>query len=508
MNDSYDPNLILAYVEDELDEAGRERFEQQCAADPGLRQLAERMRADKLALRALPTAKPSSTLSDTATDLMEREMLLGDAPLNDPSSFAAAGAVGATRTGESEARSMRLWRFVAYSGVAAAIAVAGVVVLQNLDGTPLLERAEQFATRDVEEGGGDKPDAVGAVADAVDVDADEPELVFGDAQREPAARYRDSAVVAGGELTVSSAEPPQAGATRGMANARMALDDGKIHAGESVLEEFGVSADRVLGFEASERFANEAEGGLAEADDAMHVFAMGEAAQRLAQEAPPGIDALVKPPDQGHVTVETPASTALADRPAPLDVPVQVTLNAADPQQAAQEVAAWVQQNGGLVFLASADPQRAQLGTPVGLVGRRGGFALDSSRAIERSETVVAASKLETDPAGELVEVVIPRQQLAPLVRAFDHRSDPPADAFADQRAKLGGVVPSVQSPTLSEPRPNAAPPPGLLWYRLPWASPVPAATQQADTPWPPADESVRVQLRIVPVKAVPSEQP
>jgi hypothetical protein len=139
-----DPELILAYVEDELPEAQARAFESRCAADPALATLVRELRADRAALRALP-AEPVDVAgspdlpSSAALAQMERRLLLDDAPVD---TAAVAGDRKPT-TGSV----YRILRYASYTGVAAAIALTGVLVVDNLTGTPLEQRGRDLAQR-------------------------------------------------------------------------------------------------------------------------------------------------------------------------------------------------------------------------------------------------------------------------------------------------------------------------------------------------------------------------
>jgi len=120
-HDRYDPELLLAYVEDELTEAQRQRCEELFAAAPEIKSLAEGMRADRERLRQLPRAAAPLSVMDAISEQLERRMLLEGKP--------------APGQPNDSARVYRITQFIAYSGMAALIALAATVVFQTLSTT-------------------------------------------------------------------------------------------------------------------------------------------------------------------------------------------------------------------------------------------------------------------------------------------------------------------------------------------------------------------------------------
>ena len=110
-----DPLHLLAYVEDDLAPAERPAVEAALAADPALRSLAEAMRADRAALRQTPPAEAPPRLTDPALEQLERLSLLDETP-------------DVTRA----PRRLRLTPLLAYSGLAAVLALAAAVVFISL----------------------------------------------------------------------------------------------------------------------------------------------------------------------------------------------------------------------------------------------------------------------------------------------------------------------------------------------------------------------------------------
>ncbi|MEM1027506.1 MAG: hypothetical protein AAGJ38_05430 [Planctomycetota bacterium] len=137
-----DPNLILAYVEGELPEADAQRFEARCRADASLAALVRDLQADRAALRGLPQEAPSADNSpaDVAVGQIERSLLLGDQP--------EAAQVASSHGGSAGV--FRILRYASYAGLAAALGLTAIVVVNNLTGTPLGERGRDLAVAPME----------------------------------------------------------------------------------------------------------------------------------------------------------------------------------------------------------------------------------------------------------------------------------------------------------------------------------------------------------------------
>ncbi|MEM9019076.1 MAG: hypothetical protein AAGC44_00815 [Planctomycetota bacterium] len=74
--DRYDPDLLLGYIENELGDEDRARFEQQMAEDDQLAALVRGLAGDRALLRSLPEADAPTGLVDDAMHRLERTMLL------------------------------------------------------------------------------------------------------------------------------------------------------------------------------------------------------------------------------------------------------------------------------------------------------------------------------------------------------------------------------------------------------------------------------------------------
>ncbi len=76
MTQRYDENLILAYLEGDMNADEKARFETMLAGDEPLRQLVQSLADDRAALRNLPAQVPPSDLMQPVHERLERNMLL------------------------------------------------------------------------------------------------------------------------------------------------------------------------------------------------------------------------------------------------------------------------------------------------------------------------------------------------------------------------------------------------------------------------------------------------
>jgi len=81
MLDRYDENLILGYIENELDAADRARFEAMLEQDEPLALLIDQLIADRALLRGLPAKEAPAILMEQVQCELERQMLVDVAPL-------------------------------------------------------------------------------------------------------------------------------------------------------------------------------------------------------------------------------------------------------------------------------------------------------------------------------------------------------------------------------------------------------------------------------------------
>jgi len=136
MDDRYDPNLILGYVEDELTAADRAKVDAMLAHDPALATLIDDLKRDRQTLRSAPAAAPPYDLTDAAIATLERHMLFdappaGSIPANAAGAFGGSGPVG-TGVGTAPTHRFRLAPLMTYGGIAAVLALTTAVIFQSV----------------------------------------------------------------------------------------------------------------------------------------------------------------------------------------------------------------------------------------------------------------------------------------------------------------------------------------------------------------------------------------
>ncbi len=137
MHANYDHEQLIDYIEGELPPEQMARVDALLASDQKLRRLIESIKADRKALRAMPPDEAPRALVDDVMAGLERQQLLGEAPLtgDDVDEIAAEAQRNRMTIGP------RLLRIASYTGLAAALAIAGGVVFLTVTDSPLLEQA-------------------------------------------------------------------------------------------------------------------------------------------------------------------------------------------------------------------------------------------------------------------------------------------------------------------------------------------------------------------------------
>ena len=156
MLDRYVQDLLLDYLEGELDADRRAQLDTMLEEDPQLASLLSEMARDREALRSLPQAEAPGDLVHDVTQTLERRMLLDDS-VDDTTPIPISRAMAGEPT-----RSISWGRVMGLTGLAASVAlVAGILVI-SLDDT-LQETANEFADNTI-------ADAEDAVAESVVLD--------------------------------------------------------------------------------------------------------------------------------------------------------------------------------------------------------------------------------------------------------------------------------------------------------------------------------------------------
>jgi len=141
MLDRYDQDLLLDYLEGELDDDRRAQLDALLAEDPQLGALLEALSADRAALRALPREQAPADLTHDVTQSLERRMLLDDDAVDTgPMPIARGRDLPGEPTG-----GLRWGRIAGLSALAASVALAAGIVVITLGPDPLTRTAESLA---------------------------------------------------------------------------------------------------------------------------------------------------------------------------------------------------------------------------------------------------------------------------------------------------------------------------------------------------------------------------
>ena len=140
MLDRYDQDLLLDYLEDELDADRRAQLEGMLTEDPELAALLTEMAQDRAALRSVPQAEAPAGLVHDATHAMERRMLLDDTAQDTGPIPLSRGRALATEP----TRNVSWGRVVGLTGLAASVALAAAVLVIMFD-DPLERTANELA---------------------------------------------------------------------------------------------------------------------------------------------------------------------------------------------------------------------------------------------------------------------------------------------------------------------------------------------------------------------------
>lgn len=120
MAEQYDENLLLGYVEDDLDATERARVERMAEEDPRLAQLLRHMVEDRRAMRGVRAPAPPEWVMEEVDRRLERSMLLEQEMPEAPASRAEPGHV--------------VGRIGVFASVAALLLLAGGVIVVSLMG--------------------------------------------------------------------------------------------------------------------------------------------------------------------------------------------------------------------------------------------------------------------------------------------------------------------------------------------------------------------------------------
>ena len=141
MIDRYDQDLLLGYIEDELDASQRATFEQLMAGDEQLASLVAGLVSDRALMRSLPSEEGPAGLTQDLIQGLERQMLLDGpgetAPIPIHGGRDLAASPGGPRWG----------RILGISSMAAAVLIAAGLVVSQFGKDPLSQAARDLAQR-------------------------------------------------------------------------------------------------------------------------------------------------------------------------------------------------------------------------------------------------------------------------------------------------------------------------------------------------------------------------
>lgn len=141
MLDRYDQDLLLGYLEDELDADERAQLQAMLAEDPQLAILLNDIAQDRALLRSLPREDAPGDLVQDVTQTLERRMLLDESPID-----AGPIPIGRGRGLAVEPASRSGWgRAFGLAGLAASVAIAAGIVVYFVPQDPLERTAEHLA---------------------------------------------------------------------------------------------------------------------------------------------------------------------------------------------------------------------------------------------------------------------------------------------------------------------------------------------------------------------------
>lgn len=199
MNERYDPDILLAYVEGELAPHEAEALERELAADERLRRLVEQLREDRDALRELPTESPPRDLLADATQQLERDMLIGPAPERTPAPAGGREGLG---------RRVHWGRTLTYGALAAMVVLSAGIILVAVSDTTLLQQADQYARTQAPPQDPPRTDRAAAAADEEAPIIAEDSPTAAEADDPPPEPARDAlAALAEGDLYDAPAAP-------------------------------------------------------------------------------------------------------------------------------------------------------------------------------------------------------------------------------------------------------------------------------------------------------------
>ena len=411
MAERYDEELFLGYLEDDLTQEQRDRFERELTADPRLFSLVNQMRKDRAALRDLEPQRAPPELMEPVNQRLEREMLLGKV---------ASPEMGSIRT-----RRFTLGRVTAISALAAMVLVCASIAAMIYYNTTSLWRTEESLRTMAFDSTERHDDGIGAPADRLTLRGSDE----ADEATSPTAAATAMAAHEPPAPTMADSAAPTAGADA-------ALSEGDAAGPRSPEVADGSPPIGLLAQSPAVEVRDSALKTAERAEEKVAVL-MNEA--RATVSAPPVIDAF---PDSSatlsrdEVKADDPAvelaGASIAEAESPVEFQIDVVTDNPDADMAAL-----------LVFTAANDIRVSSPQIP-----RRTDKALDIAEQNAVGKVKRAAESVTAPPVQQAVLEDLQVEQLSHLLAHLNRRDG--------RRAPTAGQV-TTSSPGPDKPQPKSA---------------------------------------------------
>ncbi len=404
----YDQDRILAYVEGEMPEDQRRRFEAELSGNPALRELIEAMASDRAELRSLEHEPAPQGLVEDAMQALERRLLLGE----------PERAV-VEPTPAREVRKLRLFKWTGYGAIAALLMLSTAFIAYTLLDPTSPNGAVPFAMEDEPRGPRERSlamdDASPPRASARSRERQRQPETLADAPAEvPAAKPTASLADRAEEsATTPSADRSAPGEVAALREAQRPTDDADALADVPTLS--GDLSDAPRGEAALARRPNAVaeapiEDELTEsASDALGRATALAAAPMPRRDAGVSVPSAVKPQPSG--TADAQARTATAT----------MTVRSNDPSRTVEAIRAWAARRGVAVEAEADSDAEAEDATPVLIA------------AVSPSEANDLLTELRGLPVERAVWIEAPPSEAATLVER-------PADLVSPSPTMAGGT--------------------------------------------------------------------
>ncbi len=388
MTDRYNQDLILGYIEGELDDAEREAFEVTLAEDHELRSLVTQMKLDRERLRSLGRSVAPIGLIDQVIQTQERAELLGDPEAPEPLTMPV--------------NPHRFRRVLMYSGIAAVLLLSAAVVVPTLMPSGLLHHpgpplARSLTPTDADGESTDLSDSTFAMADGEESVALEDEAVNA-AEKD---KTTETTVATAADVTESESTKPET--LMGSIPPAMAKARDEAETTDSESEEPGHAETELVSAEPSDTTAIEPEqpeADLLAADDlpettlaaakqskdaeAIDTVLVDATETDVTDKAEPVLIADATGSDRADETKTAAINPFLGysdeDDTARISQNTQILVNTVSPTLASRQIRDWAMSNSVRI---EEEPGAESLMSRAGASGGAGGPVTDSQLVIE-----------------------------------------------------------------------------------------------------------------------------